>query len=52
MLIDFRERGREGEREGQRYQCETEMSISCLSCALTGDHTCNLGAQARALTGD
>ena len=30
MLIDFRERGREGEREGEKDRCETETSIRCL----------------------
>ena len=27
----FRVRGREGEREEEKYQCERESSISCLS---------------------
>ena len=31
MLIDFRERGKEGEREGEKHQRERETSISCLS---------------------
>ena len=33
----FRERGREGEREGEKHPCERETSISCLS------HTPNWG---------
>ena len=28
----FRERGREGEREGEKHRCEREMSIGCLLC--------------------
>ena len=32
MLIDFRKRGREGEREGEKHRCERETSINCLSC--------------------
>ena len=31
MLIDYRERGREGEREGENHRCERETSISFLS---------------------
>ena len=30
----FRERGREGEKEGEKYQCEGETSIDCLSYML------------------
>ena len=30
MLIDFRETGREGEREEEKHGCERETSISCL----------------------
>ena len=29
-VFTFRKRGREGEREGEKYQCERETSISCL----------------------
>ena len=27
----FRERGREGEREGEKHQCARDISIGCLS---------------------
>ena len=27
----FRERGREGEREEEKYQCAREISVGCLS---------------------
>ena len=38
MFIDFRERGREGKREGEKHQCEKETRISCLlHMPLTGD---------------
>ena len=46
MLIDFRERGREGERK--KHQCERETLINCLPlgirlatqvCALSRDQT-------------
>ena len=38
MLFIFRERGREGEREGEKHQCVVA------SCALsTGDLACNQG---------
>ena len=30
FLIDFRERGREGERQGEKHQCETEIPSGCL----------------------
>ena len=30
ILFIFRERGREGEREGEKHQCERETSIGCL----------------------
>ena len=30
MLIDSRERGRNGEREGEKYQCEKETLIGSL----------------------
>ena len=29
-LFVFRETGREGEREGEKYQCERKMLIGCL----------------------
>ena len=29
-LFVFRERGRDGEREGEKHQCERETSIICL----------------------
>ena len=31
MLIDFTERGKEGEREGEKYHCERETWIVCFS---------------------
>ena len=31
MLIDFRERGRAEEREGEKPQCKRETLIGCLS---------------------
>ena len=34
-LFVFREGGREGERETQKYRCERETSIGCLSVAHT-----------------
>ena len=33
MLIDFRERVREGEKEGEKHQCETETLTGSLSHA-------------------
>ena len=30
-LLIFRESGREGEKEGEKHQCEREISIGCLS---------------------
>ena len=30
MLIDFREGGREEEREGEKHPCEREILIGCL----------------------
>ena len=55
FLIDSRERGREGEGEGDNHQCERETLISCLlhmpqpgtkpttqACALTGNQTSDL----------
>ena len=29
----FREKGKEGEREGEKHQCVRGTSMSCLSCA-------------------
>ena len=29
MLIDFREKGRKGESEEEKYQCKRETLISC-----------------------
>ena len=48
-LFIFRERGREGEREGEKHQCTGEMSVSCLWYVPHpgAEHT----TQARALTG-
>ena len=34
MLIDFREKGREGEREGRKHRCGREAWIGCLSYML------------------
>ena len=31
MLIDFREKGKKGEREEERHRCKRETSIGCLS---------------------
>ena len=42
MLIDFRERRREGESEGEKHQCERETPIGYLSYTLTWDLTHNL----------
>ena len=30
MPVDFRERGKEGEKKGEKHQCEREISIGCL----------------------
>ena len=30
MLIDLREKGWEGEEEGEKHQCERETSVGCL----------------------
>ena len=38
LFIYFRERGREGEREGKKHQCVVASNI-----APTGDLACNLG---------
>ena len=51
-FIDSKERGRDGEREGEKHPCEREISISCIlhpprlgtepatqACALTGNQT-------------
>ena len=45
MLIDFRERGREGKREGRKHQCERETLINrsmLFVHALTSDGTHDL----------
>ena len=42
-LFTFRERGSEGEREGEKHQCARETSIGCLSCIPTGDLAHNPG---------
>ena len=48
FLFDFREHGKEGEREGGKHQCERETSIGCLWQA-----PCNPGiALTRNQTGD
>ena len=52
MLIDFREKGQEGEGAGEKHQCERETSVGCLlympglgntptswPCALTRNRT-------------
>ena len=54
-LFIFGERGREGEREGEKYQCERETLTGCLfhaphpgaepttrACALTGNQTSDI----------
>ena len=54
-LFIYRERGKEGEREGAKHWCLREVLIGCLShvpklgtcpatqaCALTGNQICNL----------
>ena len=43
-LFIFRERGKEGEREGEKYQCVVDSYV-----APTGDLACNPGS---ALTGN
>ena len=43
MLIDFRERGREGERERKKIDVGEKHDQLPLICALMGDGTCNLG---------
>ena len=48
--FDFRERGRKGEREGEKQRCERETLIGCLLYTLQpGTKTTT---QARALTGN
>ena len=37
FFFGFRERGREGEREGEKHQCKRETSIGCLHVALIGN---------------
>ena len=36
FYLFFREKGREGVREGQKHQCTRETSIGCLSHTLNG----------------
>ena len=43
MLIDFRERGREGEKEGEKHRCEREALTDCLSFCPDWDRTHSLG---------
>ena len=42
-LLIFRERGREGEKEGEKHQCERKISVGCLPLVHppTGDRTHN-----------
>ena len=55
ICLLFRDRGREGEREGDKHPCVRDTLISCFSrepnwgtwattqaCALTGNRTCDL----------
>ena len=55
LTFDFRERGRRGEREGEKHRCKRETSIVCLlyvpqtgpelttqACALTGNRNSDL----------
>ena len=62
MLTDFRERGMEEEKEGEKHQCERETLIGCLSyrpqpgtkpatqvCAVIGNQTGDLSAYQRML---
>ena len=42
-LFTFRERGREGEREGEKQQCARDTLMGCLLHAPTGDLAHNLG---------
>ena len=43
MFIDFRKRGKEGQREWEKHQCERETLIGASqatqACALTGNQT-------------
>ena len=43
ILFIFRERGREGEREGEKHLCERETSSHCLLHTPTQDLACNPG---------
>ena len=43
FLIDSREKGREDETEGEKYQCERNINLLPLACTLTGDWTRNPG---------
>ena len=54
ILFIVRERGREGEREGEAHRCERETSLSCLgdeastqACVLRGNRlaTFHFGGQ-------
>ena len=42
-LFIFIERGREGEREGEKHQCEGNIDQLPLIRTLTKDQTCNPG---------
>ena len=43
IYFTFRERGREGEREGEKHRCARDTSISCLSHNQTEDVAHNPG---------
>ena len=52
LNLFFRERGREGEREGEKHQCVVASRTPLLgtwpatqACALTRNRTCDLGSQ-------
>ena len=49
ILFICRERGREGEKEGEKHWCVRDTLISCLLHTPTGDLACN---PAHALTGN
>ena len=42
MLIEFKERGMEGEKDGEKHQCERNIDLLPPQCALTGNQTHNL----------
>ena len=48
-IFIFRERGREGEREGEKHRCERNIGQLPLLCAPTRDRT---ATQASALDGN